>query len=97
MKRLIHITAFILLLSACREPFDFDYPDVEEGRIVIEGYLTDEVMEHKIRVSESTRIGNFNGIEPRYIEDASVSVLDDQGGLITFSHRKTENTSPTST
>ena len=87
MKRLIHIATFILLLSACREPFDFDYPDVEEGRIVIEGYLTDEAMEHKIRVSESSRLGNLIGIEPRYIEDAQVSIVDDQGGLITLSYR----------
>ena len=88
MKRYLGFLCFVLFLSACREPFNFDYPDVENGKIVIEGYLTDEAMEHKIRVSESSRLGNFNGVEPRYIEDAHVSIVDDQGELISFSHRR---------
>lgn len=87
MKKLIYILPILMLFSACREGFDFEYPEVEEGNIVIEGYLTNEAGEHKIRVSETTRLGNFNGIEPRYVEDAIVRIEDDQGSFYSLNHR----------
>lgn len=91
MKQRSYILLLLLLLFACREPFDFDYDELETGKIVIEGYLTDELMTHRIRVSESTRLGNSNGIEPRYITNANVSIIDDLGTVYNFSHTGSGN------
>ena len=87
-RSLTHIVICLLLFLACTEPFDFEYDEVDKGKVVIDGYLTDELMIHRIRVSESTRLGDFNGIEARYIEDATVNLIDDQGVMMSFSHRE---------
>lgn len=87
MKRLFYLLSIVLLISACREPFDFEYPEVSERAVVIEGYLTNEAGQHRIRVSEGTRLGEFNGIEPRYVTNADVRIEDDQGLVYVLSHR----------
>lgn len=88
MKRLKIILLVVITIYGCREPFDFDYEEVGNPQVVIEGFITDHDTLHDIRVSYSTNINDRGLIETQFIENASVRIEDDQGNFTTLRHRE---------
>lgn len=88
MKRLKIILLVVITIYGCREPFNFDYEEVENPQVVIEGFITDRDTLHDIRVSYSTNINDRGLIETQFIENASVRIEDDQGNFTTLRHRE---------
>lgn len=76
----------ILLVFGCREPFDFNYPEVLEPVVVIDGYITTSGKSHLVRVSRSTTINGRNQVEPDFITDADVRITDNQGNFTILNH-----------
>lgn len=70
---------FFVAVFGCREVFDFDYDEVPEGRVVIDGFISDRGTSHVVRVSYSTTINERDLVETRFVSDATVRVHDDQG------------------
>lgn len=85
--RVIISLALIVLVFGCREPFDFDYPDVLEPRVVIDGYITNSGKRHVVRVSYSTNINDRGLVETEFITNADVRIVDDQGSFTILDHR----------
>lgn len=83
---------FLLLMFiavySCREPYDFDYQDVLEPTVVIDGFITNSGRAHLVRVSYSTTISERGYVETRFITDANVRIEDDQGGFTPLSHMR---------
>ncbi|GAB5527055.1 MAG: hypothetical protein Roseis2KO_49270 [Roseivirga sp.] len=77
-----------VLLYACRDAFDFDYPDVLAPVVVIDGYVTDNGKAHVVQVSYSTTINNRGLVETEFVTDADVRIVDDQGGFTVLNHRQ---------
>ncbi|HEY0741823.1 MAG TPA: DUF4249 domain-containing protein [Chryseosolibacter sp.] len=81
-------TVYIFLLSvvvfaSCDEPIDLDVNQVEP-KIVIEGSVTDKPGYQMVKVSRS--VGFYtDGTTPK-ITNASVTVSDDLGETVTFTH-----------
>jgi len=88
MKRFLIILCCFVALYGCREPFDFVYDEIDEAKVVIDGFITDRGAPHEIRVSFSARINDNNILETNFIEDASVRIEDDQGGFTILSHKE---------
>lgn len=82
------LLALFIALSACREAFDFEYPDVLEPVVVIDGYVTNNGKAHVVKVSYSTTINNRGQVETDFITNADVRIVDDQGGFTTLNHRQ---------
>ena len=75
-----------LSVSTCVEPYDYIYEDSSNPEIVIDGYLSDEEGIHEIRVARVTKLADFNGVELDFVDNASVSVIDDDGNKIEFTY-----------
>lgn len=88
MKKSYFFLIALLAVAACREPFDFGFPDIESERVVIDGFLTNRATEHEVRVSYTARINDDNIVETSFITDASVIIEDDQGGFTTLRHKR---------
>ena len=79
-KKVYYISlVFFITCLGCREQFDFEYDEVPDGRVVIDGFITDRATSHTVRVSYSTTINERGLIETRFVSDASVRLYDDQG------------------
>lgn len=76
----------VFTVSTCVDPFEFQFQEDQEENFVIDGYLSNEQRVHQIRVSRTTHLGDFNGVVADYVTNATVVVLDDQGGEIPFEH-----------
>lgn len=87
MRRAIGIISLFILVLGCREPFDFDYPEVLNPRVVIDGFISDRPNGHAIRVSYSTTIDDRGFIETQFVENATVIIEDDQGSFTPLSHQ----------
>ena len=88
MKKTFLTISVLLLVLGCRDPFDFDYAQIESPQVVIEGFISDRGTEHVVKVSYTATINDDNLIETQFIEDASVRIEDDLGGFTTFRHRE---------
>jgi len=86
MKKYGIIALVFLTVLGCREPFDFDYQEVEAPKVVIEGFISDRGTRHAVKVSTSTTINDRGLLETQFIEDAQVRIEDDQGGFTLLSH-----------
>lgn len=76
----------ILILFGCTTPIDiFDFSDAEK-KVVIDGYITDALKSHEIKISYSSTF-NSDGIYIQEYEEAAVVVLlDELGNQIVFEH-----------
>lgn len=70
----------ILLTRGCLDPYPL--PDVSEGLLVVDGRFTDQVSENRVLLSFAGQVND--GGTP--IEDASVYIRDDQGGILDLQH-----------
>ncbi|PIQ48791.1 MAG: hypothetical protein COW03_08340 [Cytophagales bacterium CG12_big_fil_rev_8_21_14_0_65_40_12] len=88
MKRtnILFILFCLLMFSTCVEPYDFEYGEIDDVGIAIEGYLSDLQGVHQVRVSKTTKLGDSFGVEIDYVINARVSIVDDLGGIIPLSH-----------
>ena len=77
-----------LVVFGCREPFDFDYADVINPRVVIDGFITNEGRSHIVRVSNSTTFNSRGLTVPRFIIDADVRITDDQNNFTILTHTR---------
>lgn len=75
MKRLLYISLIIFL--ACEEVVIVDLPPAQ-NLIVVEGWLTDSVGRHPIRITRSNGFSDMNPAQP--IENAQVAVQARSGG-----------------
>ncbi len=76
--------SILVLVNSCKEPIDaFDFEG--NNRLVIDGFITDQLKVHEIRLSYSS--GFEDGIFQQLLEeDASVYVEDDLGARFEFQH-----------
>lgn len=88
MKKTFLTISFFLLVLGCRDPFDFEFAELQSPKVVIEGFISDRGTQHVVKVSYTARINDDNLIETQFIQDASVRVEDDLGGFTTFNHRE---------
>ena len=88
MKRNWVIFLAFVATYACREPFDFSYAEIENPKVIIDGFITNRATAHEVRVSFSTRINDFNIVETDFIENADVRVEDDEGGFTALTHTR---------
>lgn len=88
MKRtsLLFILFSVLMFTTCVEPYDFEYGEIDDVGIAIEGYLSDLPGVHQVRVSKTTKLGDSFGVVIDYVINAKVSIVDDLGGIIPLSH-----------
>ncbi len=82
MKKLAIILLAVTAFS-CTETINLD-PDITDPVMVIEGLITNESKNHFVRISRSTGF-NTIGSTPT-VDNAIVSVSDDQGGTWDFVH-----------
>ena len=76
----------VLFPISCTVPIDFDFGESEFKTIVIDGYLTDSLRKHEIRLGYTSHF-NRNGVfVPAWITDASVRIIDDIGQEIILRH-----------
>ena len=71
------ITYFIMIIffSSCEETIDWELNPKENGKLVVEAILTDQLTIQEIRLSQS--FNNLNGIAPS-VNDATVIVSANQ-------------------
>ena len=75
MKLRLYILAFLTaLLIGCTKEFDLDLENGENGQLVVEGYITDEVKAHQIRLTKSTDY--YVNQAPVGVSGATVSITD---------------------
>ncbi len=86
MRRTFLTISVLLLVLGCREPFDFDFQELENPTVVIEGFISDRGTSHRVKVSYSTIINDRGLIETQFVSDADVRIEDDQGNFTTLSH-----------
>ena len=79
MRNALIISIAIVLITSCRERFDFEYGAVPDGKVVVDGFITDRATNHAVRVSYSTTINDRDQVETLFVSDASVRIYDDQG------------------
>ncbi len=77
---------FFIVVYGCREPFEFDYADVLEPTVVIDGYVTNSGKAHVVQVSYSTTINNRGQVETEFITNADVRIIDDLGDFTVLNH-----------
>lgn len=80
------LLALFVVLYGCREPFDFDYAEVIDPMVVIDGYVTNSGKAHVVKVSYSTSINDRGQVETNFITDADVRIFDDQGDFTVLNH-----------
>lgn len=68
---------FLLLVTACQEPLDFDYEEVVESKILIEGKITTDTTRHYVLIS---RTAPLNQSEIMWETGADVRITE--GGNI---------------
>ena len=68
------------ILGSCLDPFPL--PDVSSGFLVVEGTFTDDPSENIVKL---TFAGQVNAAATT-VQDARVTVSDDQGGSLQFHH-----------
>ncbi len=92
MKRILNNTRYIIavllggLVVACDSPFDLNIEQTP-AKVVIEGLITNESKRHYVRVSTTKEYGK-SGASP-IVNDAIVTVVDDQGNEFDFIHNDT--------
>ena len=86
MRQPIYTISIFLIVMGCRDPFDFDYSQEFEPRVVIEGFISDRDTLHNVKVSFSTSINKRGLIETQFVSDADVRIQDDQGGMAVLRH-----------
>jgi hypothetical protein len=88
MKRtsILFILIGALMFSTCVEPYDFEFGEIDDVGIAIEGYLSDLQSVHQVRVSKTTKLGDSFGVVIDYVINAKVSIVDDLGGIIPLNH-----------
>ena len=88
MKKAFLTISILLLVLGCRDPFDFEFAEIERPKVVIEGFISNRGTQHVVKVSYTARINDYNLVDTQFIEDASVRIEDDLGGFTTLSHRE---------
>lgn len=86
MRRVVGIISTFVLVFGCREPFDFNFEEVEAPRVVIDGFISDRDTLHAIQVSYSTSINEQGLIETNFVTNAHVRIEDDQGNFTLLHH-----------
>jgi hypothetical protein len=88
MKRtsILFILFSFLMFSTCVEPYDFEFGEIDDVGIAIEGYLSDLPGVHQVRVSKTTKLGDSFGVVIDYVINAKVTIVDDLGGIIPLDH-----------
>lgn len=72
---------FLLMMTACVEPVDInDVIDTTEGRVVVEGKITNEAKSHTVRLTRSTVA--LSNTPPANIVGASVRITDGENEFI---------------
>ncbi len=75
--RLTYRVALCLLLAflmdSCQERIIFDFGNIER-RLVVDGFITDSMKQHKVRLTYSTEL-----MEPQYEENATLIIRDELG------------------
>ncbi|UII24983.1 DUF4249 domain-containing protein [Fulvivirga maritima] len=71
-------------LLGCNEPYHID-EQTTEPQVVIEGLITDESMNHYVRVTKTVDFYSEEGSVP--VDDASVIVTDNQGNTYNYSYQ----------
>src|SRR6056297_107596 len=87
MKKISQILLFFAVLIGCTEPFDIA-TEVRTGEnietlLVVEATLTNELKQQEVRLGRGRSFAN-DSIQP-VTQNASVSVVDDQGNTFSFS------------
>lgn len=82
MSRLAVISLIaMVLVTSCEDPIDIEIPDGSE-RLVVEGWITNQPGPYEIKLSLTN---NFNDTAPNpNVENASVRVMDNLGGVFEF-------------
>lgn len=75
-----------IILSSCIDVIDLNIDDLgtTNNFVVVEGFISDKLEEHSIRIYTSATIGIGNDNIFTDIENASVEVKDDQGNSVLF-------------
>lgn len=88
MKRLTVILLVFMAIYGCREPFEFDFEEIDDPKVVIEGFISDRGSQHAIKVSYTATLDDFGVVDTQFIEDANVRIEDDLGGSTLLRHRE---------
>ena len=86
LRNWLSFLALFLTVQDCSEPFEFDIV-AEESVLVVDGFITNQLKEHLIRLSyTSSVIDNFTILNP--VRSAQVSIIDDQGVRLRLSSNR---------
>ena len=85
MKGLYYLLIVILLLSACREPFDPDVPD-HENTLVVDGSITNEPPPYTVRIS---RTSSLEYPEYKPFPGCTITLYDSEGQSEVLTERET--------
>ena len=66
LKKFCFILLCFAAISGCREPFEFDFEEVDQRKVVIEGFISDLGTQHAIKVSYTATLDEF-GVEGRLL------------------------------
>ena len=82
MKKILFLTTITILLAgifACVDEIKLNV-DTEQRTLVVDGFVTDSLGDFRLKLSQSSviGIGNDNILDP--VADASVQLMDTEGG-----------------
>jgi len=87
VKSIFLIAVAFLIINACVVPVDLNFP-ASDGKLVVDGYITNVEKEHLVRLSYSSGFDN-NGIWiPSKIDNAFVVIVDDNGNRTPLVNRE---------
>lgn len=76
--RIVLLTGFILVLGACREPFEPEISEMSASSLVVEGYIDTDGLESKIKISRTVPINSEETMNPE--SGAVVTIVASNGG-----------------
>ena len=80
LVRLMFFSALIMLVNSCIEPYDFETRDFESV-LIVEGTVTDQLEQQKIRLSRSYRLDSDT---IRHEDGAIIRVIAENGAVYNF-------------
>jgi hypothetical protein len=83
LRRIAVLTSFLLVLFACREPFEPENPQSASSVLVVEGYIDTQGLESELIISRTVPLDLATTLSPE--TGASVTLFADNGTAYTLS------------
>ena len=74
----------VVLGTACTEKMDIDLNEGENNRLVVEGYISTDTMQHSVRLTRSTSYFYNQPAAPE--EGATVTISDSEGNIFPLTY-----------